>query len=327
MICSTGGTPGGWCANEGRRVLKSIVIVTLVVQHLLAVTGSYEAHLDYRQAQSGTLPGELAAVWNTPAMAGRRYILLRPASGADVYLRFIEAAPGTPPVASLRTHGWNAAELLVQDADALILKLDGSPFRVIGPPADLMPEAGSPRAAQVVGPAGEVLYLTRIIPGGSGFNLGSAQTPVDRVFIAVVGGPSIAALRTYYGDVLRMPLSDNFVWRIDVLAKAHDLPTDTTFELAAAIMPRDFLVEIDGYPSSARPRPRAPGALPGGMAMVSFVTENLDQARLEWRAPPRQIAAFPYDGRRVAVTVGPAGEWLEMVEDKLPGPEIGIDQR
>lgn len=304
-------------------MLKSIAIVTLLVRQLAPVTAAYEEHLGYRDVDHGRVTAELAGVWDAPAMTGRHYAILQPASGAEVYLRFVEAPPGTFPVPALRTHGWNAAELLVEDPDALIRRLNGTPFRVIGAPADLMAGEKSPRAAQVIGPAGEVLYLTRIIPGGTGFDLGFARTPVDRVFIVVVGGPSIDALRAWYGGALGLPLSDNFEWHIDVLARAHSLPTHTIFPLAVAIMPKDFLVEVDGYPPSARPRPRATGSLPGGMAMVSFLTDSLDRPGLRWRSAPRVINGFPYRGRRVAVIEGPAGEWLELLEEipatKPPG--------
>jgi hypothetical protein len=301
-------------------MLKSIAIVTLVVQHLATVSTAYQEHLGYREAGHGSVTAELAGAWDAGAMAGREYTLLQPASGAAVYLRFIEAPPGMLPVPALRTHGWNATELLVEDPDALIRRLDGTPFRVIGAPANLTAGENAPRAAQVVGPAGEVLYLTRIIPGGTGFDLGSARTPVDRVFIAVVGGPSIDALRAWYGGTLGLPLSDNFHWPIKVLARAHGLPPDTVFPLAVAILPKDFLVEVDEYPAGAKPRPRLPGALPGGMAMVSFTTESLDRPGLRWRAAPRVIGEFPYGGRRVAVTEGPAGEWLELLEDRGDAP-------
>ena len=129
---------------------------------------------------------------------------------------------------------------------------------------------------QVLGPAGELLYFTRIIPGGSGFDLGTASVPVDRVFITVVGGPSLAELRRFYGQVLGLPLGDDLHWRIDVLARAHGLPVETTFPLAVAILPKDFLVEMDEYPAGARPRKRSSAGPPPGMSIVSFTADSLD---------------------------------------------------
>jgi len=295
-------------------VLKTIAIVTLVVRSLAAVEPAYRDELGYEAVGRGALPAELAAAWDAPAMDGRPYVLLRPASRADVHLRFIEAPPGGPAVQPFMTHGWTALELLVTDADATALRLEGTAFRVIGPPKDLMAGDKSPRALQALGPADEVLYLTRIIPGGTGYDLGFAKTPVDRVFIMVVGGPSIDALRDFYGGLLGMPLGRTESWRIGVLARAHGLPDETRFPLVVAQMPKDFLVELDGYPPSARPRPRAAGALPPGIAMVSFTADRLDDLAVTWRAAPRAMRSFPYNGRRAAVRVGPAGEWVEVIE-------------
>jgi catechol 2,3-dioxygenase-like lactoylglutathione lyase family enzyme len=295
-------------------MLKTIAIVTLLVRQLAPVEGAYREHLDYRTVQRGEISAELAGAWDSPGMSGRDYVLMGPASGAEVYLRFVKAASRRETVRPFMTHGWNATEILVEDPDLLARRLAGSPFRVIGPPADLLTTTDSPRAMQVLGPAGELLYFTRIIPGGSGFDLGAASVPVDRVFITVVGGPSLAELRRFYGQVLGLPLGDDLHWRIDVLARAHRLPLDTKFPLAVAILPRDFLVEMDEYPAGATPRKASRGGPPPGMAIVTFTADSLDGTTVQWRSPPRAVADFPYRGRRVAVTVGPAGEWVEVVE-------------
>lgn len=301
-------------------MFKSIAIVTLLVRSLAPVESAYEDHLGYETVRRGTLSPELSGTWGTPGMAGRDFILMQPASGAEVYLRFVQMPRDMEDAPPLTTHGWNATELLVQDPDALAGQLRDSPFRVIGPPADLTPGPDAPRAMQVVGPAGELLYLTRIIPGGTAFDLGEARVPVDRVFITVVAGPSLPALRDYYGGQLGLPLSDNLYWPIEVLARAHRLPLDTPFPLAVAILPRHYLVELDEYPRTAVPRARPDDLLPAGMAMVSFTVDSLaaPPEGIEWRQPPRAIADFPYRGRRVAVTVGPAGELLEVIETLVP---------
>jgi hypothetical protein len=55
--------------------------------------------------------------------------------------------------------------------------------------------------------------------------------------------------------------------------------------------------------------------------MVTFGVDDLDDFQLTWRAPPARIAEFPYNGQEAAVTVGPAGEWVELVEIAgLPAP-------
>jgi catechol 2,3-dioxygenase-like lactoylglutathione lyase family enzyme len=302
-------------------MLKTIAIVTLVVRNLAAVEPAYREDLHYQPVERGKVGTQLARAWDAPAMAGRRYVLMQPESGAAVYLRFIQAAPGTPDVQPFRTAGWNATELLVTDPDALAAELAGSAFEVIGPPRNLTAGENAPRAMQVLGPEREPLYMTRFIPGGgSGLDLGSATSRVDRVFITVVGGPDLDALRAFWGGVLGLPLTEFGQWPIGVLARAWGLPPDTKFGLAGAAMPRDFMVELDDYPDAVEPRRRAPGALPGGWAMVSFTAERLADLPVTWRATPRAVAARPYDGRTTAVTVGPAGEWIEVIESPPAGP-------
>ncbi|MCC7258148.1 MAG: hypothetical protein IT486_07220 [Gammaproteobacteria bacterium] len=295
-------------------MLKTIAIVTLVVGNLAAVEPAYRHDLGYDTIDRGRVSRPLAAAWDAPAMAGRRYVLMRPASGAEVYLLIIQQAPGTARVEPFRTAGWNATELLVTDPDTLAGELADSPFEIIGPPRNLTAGENAPRAMQVLGPAGEPLYLTRFLPGASGLDLGRARTRVDRVFIAVVGGPDLDALRAFWGQVLGLPLTEYGQWPIHVLANAWNLPADTRFALAGAALPKDFMIELDDYPDAAMPRRRARGALPGGWAMVTFTTERLADLPVSWRSPPRRLREQPYDGRPAAVTVGPAGEWIEVIE-------------
>ena len=252
-------------------------------------------------------------------MAGRRFVLMQPASGAEVYLRFIEGSAPAQEAPGLTTHGWNAAELLVTDPDLLARQFPQSSFEVIGQPQDLYPRPKSPRAMQVRGPAGEILYMTRFDPAGSNYALGSATTLVDRVFIVVVGGPSMSELRRFYGDVLGLPVSDTTPMRISVLARANNLPADMTFPLALAPLPKDFAVELDEYPSNTRPRSRPYGGLPPGMAMVTFLADQPDRLAVTWRQKLRAIGSPPYGGRRAGVTIGPAGEWIEIIEAAATG--------
>lgn len=288
-------------------------MVTLLVGDPTPVSDAWQRHLGYAITADGTVSTATALVWDAPAMAGRRYRLLAPPGGEQVYVRLVQAPPDAATAPALRQFGWNAAELLVQDPDRLAAQLADSPFRVIGPPADLLPTRDSPRALQVVGPGEHTLYLTRIIPAGVSYDLGSATVPVDRVFIVVVGGRSIEALRRFYGGTLGLPVAPATEWQIGVLAAAHDLPPATRFPLTVAELPRRFLVELDGYPASARPRARKPGYLPAGMSMVTFTTDDLRPVAARARAPAARLDAAPYSGRETLVIEGPAGEWLELL--------------
>jgi len=287
-------------------MLKSILIVTIAVARLQPLADAWQAELGYQPVDRGQISAELAAAWGTPAATGQAWLTMRPASGDSTLLRFVEA-PAVPGYAPMRTWGWNATELLVQDPDALAASLADSAFEIIGQPADLWDAPDAPRAMQAIGPGQELLYLTR----NGNFETHSA---VDRVFIMVVGGPSMAAFRDFYGERLALPVGEAVPFRIGVLAEALALPADTRFPLAIATISSRYLLELDEYPDAARPRPRLPGQLPPGIAMVSFAVADLDDFDVDWRASPAVLAEPPYAGRRSAVTVGPAGEWLELIE-------------
>ena len=92
------------------------------------------------------------------------------------------------------------------------------------------------------------------------------------------------------------------------------LPEETTYPLAVAAVSPRFLIELDEYPDAAVTRPRAEGALPPGIAMVGFAVEDLGLFDVDWRASPATLDESPYNGRRVGVLVGPAGEWIELIE-------------
>lgn len=293
-------------------MLRTIVIVTITASNLAAVEQAYREYLGYEVVERGTISRVLASVWGTPAAIGRPYLLLQPPSGEKVYLRFVQAEP-TEGYAPLRTVGWNCTELLVQDVDDLAKKLENSPFQILGPPRNLSSNENI-RAMQVLGPANEVLYLTRLKPGQSGFNLGSAKTYVDRVFVVVLGSKDLQAALDFYAQQLKLPVTQPMQVRISVLSKAYGMDPERMHKLALAQLPGRFLIEIDEYPESATRRPQRAGDLPPGMAMVSFEVDSLDALKLEWIRPPIKLKQAPYHGRRAAIVIGAAGEWIELIE-------------
>ncbi len=296
------------------RTLRSIEIATHCVADLNACVPLYRELLDYQLVDQGNLPESLTSAWATPAMTGMPYALLQPASGAKVYLRFIETGKAGgywPPV----TQGWIATEILTTDPDAVLEKLQGTAFTRIGGPADLYPSPKSARALQMAGPAGELMYFTRILPGGSRFGLHGAKSFVDRPFIMVVGGTSLADIHTFYGDVLGQRIWEQDAFRIGQMSHVLGLPRETTYPMSLARIPgRDFLLELEELPPGIERRTVPDGQLPEGLAMVSFGSAPLNALKFDYRAEPHAIDLPPYNGRQVAVIEGPAGEWLELID-------------
>jgi len=300
------------------KALRRIEIATHCVPDLSACIPVYRELLDYQLADEGRLPESLATAWAAPDMVGRPYALLQPASGAEVYLRFIatgNAGGYWPPV----TQGWIATEMLCTDPDAVLEELEGddqgTAFTRIGGPADLYSSPKSARALQMAGPAGELMYFTRILPGGSRFGLHGAKSFVDRPFIMVVGGTSLADIETFYGDVLGLKIWAQAPFRIGQMSHVLGLPAETTYPISIARIPgRSFLLELEELPPDIERRTVPDGQLPEGLTMVSFTSAPLRELNLDYRAEPRAVALPPYNGRKVAVIEGPAGEWLELIE-------------
>ncbi len=294
--------------------LTEIRIVTHCVTDLDAEIETWSRYFGYTLQERGPLPADLCAAWDAKAEAGRSCAVMAPSSNVPVYIRFVETGIRIgywPPV----TWGWNATEILVQDPDALAAQLKDSPVQRFGGPADLYRGDKAPRAIQTLGPSGAMLYFTRLLPGGSRYGLHGAKVPVDRIFNVVLGGPSLDALRDFYQNKMGLRVGDPMGFTMTLAAQACDASPDTEFPICVApLRARHSILELDEYPENSAPRDRDPGCIPGGMSMVSFDTPSLDDFPLAFRATPRAVQAFPYNGRRVAIVEGPAGEWLELIE-------------
>jgi hypothetical protein len=294
-------------------LLKLILIITLGVPDVGAIERAYAQWLGYTVAAEGRVEPDLARAWDAPKMAGRRYALMRPESKADIYLRFVQVKPADGYV-TMKTFGWNAIEILVQDLDQLNARLGqpGSPFTILGVPRPLGPN--SPISAmQVVGPAREVLYLTHVPPNANRPN-GSARTLVDRPFIMIVSSADLETHREFWGTTLGAQVGAATRGRMTVLNKAQGLDIETTHPYSVARISPEYSIEIDGYPPGSLVRPVRKGELPPAIAMVGFEVESLDQVKAPLLAPARPVKSAPYDGRRVGVVRGKGGELIELIE-------------
>lgn len=299
------------------RMLEAILVVTLVVGRLEPVERAYVEELGYRVVERGTVGAELAEHWASPAVGGSRQLLLQAASGAPTWLRVIERPHGASHEA-LKTHGWNANEILVEDPYALAAQFadPASSFKVIGPP-EALGSNSSVIAMQALGPAGELNYFTRIPPQGGTFIKTPAASYVDRSFIVVLGGPDMMAMRRFYAEVLGARVTEPYKAKVKVLNAVHGLPADHEIDLAIVTISDGFILELDQYPTTATARITPNGELPAGLAKVSFEVADLEARPLPWLRAPQILSAAPYAGRRAGLLRGAAGELIELVE-RLP---------
>lgn len=293
--------------------LGPISAVTIATPELQSTIDAYRLYFGYELAEHARLTAAMAAQFAQPGLAGRRYALMLPGGEGHTWLRFVESRPD-PAYRPFRHMGWLAAELMVKDTDRAAERIAGSPFRVIGPPADLS-ISDKIRAMQVVGPANEAIYLTSFKEKIPAFDVPEARHFIDRVFIAVLGGPSCEAISAFYAQHFGIPPARAMPAVITVLSAAHDLPADTRHGLAALALRGQCYIEADTMPEGTLPRIAAPGELPPGISMVTFLVDRLpSDPAIEWLAEPRTLPQAPYHGCRTAVCLGIAGEWIELVE-------------
>jgi len=278
---------------------------TILAADVAASARRYEAFFGYRLVESGLIPAAVAGTWGTPAMAGRRYYVLAPESGVPVFLRFVEGKI-PPDYQPLRSFGWGAIELCVQDVMAVHERLKDSPFTIIGPPKAL---DGAPAIwpMQVQGPDGEIVFLTEIRADEPGARLPRAACPIDSLFIAVLACQDIAATRAWFAANLGLTGAPDFELVYTTLSRAFALPADQKHRIAVLGHDGDAFLQLDQYPAEAVPRPTMPGELPPGVAMVSFLHSANETS--DATADPGII----YAGGRSHVSRAPDGALVELI--------------
>ncbi len=292
--------------GAARPTLGAIRAVTYAVPDLAAIEAAYVGELGYQIVGRGRTGEDAARAWRAPATAGRRTLVLGPASGEAVHLRFVES-PAAAGWRALKTYGWNATEFVVQDVEALATRLDGGAFAIIGPPKGLS-RFPMIRAMQAIGPAGECCYFTEVGPG-SGLTLAAALSFVGRVFIVVAAGPEADEMFAPYarfGNAVDPPVATP----VKVISDAHGLPETTLHRHGLVRLPGGCLIELDAYPPTATKRGAVEGELPPGMAVVSFEIDDIGDLGIV--APPA-VCGLPGANGPAACFRGAAGELIEVI--------------
>ena len=269
---------------------------TLLVSDVHAMQGAYAA-LGLVVCERSTISAARAKAWGHASLAGRSLLGLGTAADGPSLLRLIKR-PGAAIRPTRYSHGWLALEILVRDVDALAQQLTGSSFEIVGAPADL---DVSPhiRAMQVIGPAGEMLYLTQVKAPVPPFEVplsSQLQAPaqIGPLFIAVLSTPSRAAsLQACAALAPKAQLQ--FDTKVTVLNRALGRPVDARWPVATVQWAGESLFEIDEVVDD-RVRPAAaPGELPSGLAWIAMDAPNNSAApaKLQELSPGAWIELLP----------------------------------
>jgi len=289
---------------------------TLTVSDLERSKTLYCDWLDYSCVENGIVSHELAMSWGASKTAGQRFVVLQPASGAEVFIRLIEQS-AVPDYKALRTYGWAAIEICNQDTLKVNNRMERSPFEIIGPPKEL---DGMPAIfpMQVKGPDQEIVYLTEIRDDLEAYDLPRAESLIDKLFILVMACSDMEASGQWLEKHLLIEKGRSMEIIYSMINKAFDLPADTKHALATLKHERDVFLEIDEYPEGVTPRTTHNGMLPPCAAIGSFIHPDFDKLidinKGHWITPPIKRQGHVYKGKRAGTLRTPDGTLIEMIE-------------
>ncbi|MFM7066749.1 MAG: VOC family protein [Gammaproteobacteria bacterium] len=299
--------------------MKLLRAATLSVANVDRSIDLYTRFLEYTVAEQGTLDAALAASWGASGSAGRRMAVLRPASGADIFLRFVENDIH-PEFVPLRTYGWAAIEINVLDVLKVAERMALSGFEIIGPPREIetLPAIFP---MQVKGPDGEIVYLTQVRSDLPDFDIARAQALIDRLFIMVMACSDLPASLAWMQEHTRLQIGRPHLPIVyTMLANAFNLPVEQLHVIATMVDGRDVFLEMDQYPEQATSRPHLDGLLPQGIAVGSLLTPHFDaivaHSAAHFVAPPQVHRSVVYGGARSVTLRAPDGTLVEMVEQR-----------
>lgn len=286
-----------------------------VTPDLNAALADYQGRLGLELIEKGPLPADLAASWGCPASAGAACAMLRPQSGAHCFIRLVEQ-PDHADFKPTRSYGWAAYELSVKDVFGWPGRLEGSGFRVIGPPKEI---AGLPYfiPMQVLGRGDEMIYLNEVAMDTPSSDLPKAHSLTDLIFIVILAARDRMASVDWYRRALRLDEGDSYTLEYTMINAAFDKPAGTQSVITMVQNERLPILEIDDYPAEATDRPQHPGMLPPGNALVTLAVESFDGLDVEFLTPPALRHGDLYMGNMAATVRGPSGELLELVETGL----------
>ena len=254
-----------------------IAHATLIIADATPLVRAYAA-LGVVVLKRSSIDAATAQRWRQPQLAGAAVTEI--GTYGSTLLRLIEQ----PQVTARPTrygHGWLALEILVRDVDALAAPAAAAGFEIVGAPADL---ELSPhlRAMQLVGPAGEMLYLTQVKAPVPPFDL-PLSTGIDpehnvgRLFIAVMSTPSRDAVINACAH-LDARACLQFETKVTVLNRALGRAINTRWPLATLQWAGASLFEIDEVIDDQVARAHE-GTMPMGLAWVSMQGGEADALR------------------------------------------------
>lgn len=293
-----------------QRCLGPIQGATLLTRDIRSASAAYQEVLGFTLQTQGKIGQDLAQFWSAPDLEGRPFQILAAANG-DPWLRLVQD-PDCSTTTPLKCQGWMALESNVADVDKLRNRFKDDRFQIIGEPAYLQ-VSDAIKAMQVIGPCGEVHYLTQIERPVPPFELPSTNTVTGSLFIPVLCTPDRNASLTFYQQLNDGPEGLRFDTKVTVLNNAWGRDIEHQYPVATLQLNGNCLFEIDQLPEAYALEANE-DSLPSGISIITCYVTNLDKIAELTEREICQIDNDFYPNGRALLLKGEAGEWLELVE-------------
>ncbi|MEM9305015.1 MAG: hypothetical protein AAGE01_23090 [Pseudomonadota bacterium] len=269
----------------------------VVVSDLAAAALAYTRWLHLEHRGTASIDAAFAAALGRPELAGAATAQLGPVGGDGHWLELVED-PEAVAIEAFHPPGWMALEVCVQGVDGFGASLRESPFAIAGEPANLA-VGDAIRAMQVIGPGGEILYLTEIFDDLPPFELPRARFPVDQLFIPVLAASELDATLAFLEDVLEVAAL-RFDTRLGSLSRALGRDPESLYPVATMQLSGACLFEIDQLPGAPAPRPLRSQ----GIAAITLQTADAERlaARSGAMSTRQGVVLIGPDGERIVLT-------------------------
>jgi hypothetical protein len=210
---------------------------------------------------------EEANRWQAKNLAGARVLEVYGINGG---VRFIESDRYQNPL-PLRTFGWSALEICVDDVHKYVAQAVAAGFVVMN---EAVPLSGSAKplpliAAQLAGINGEVVYITQILSEVPNFELPDVSKESGSIFICVLGASDLEKSREVLESNFEVRRASDREVGIKVINRVYGKPLDTLHRLSSVQLAGRNAIEIDQLPVEGEQREFVAGYLPPGISIVT----------------------------------------------------------
>ncbi len=305
-------------------MIRDVLLETLVTADLDEAVEGWSEELGWQVLGSGEVDGRLARFWRIDRNRHPRHVLMAPPSSRHGMVRLVQG-PEDDVTGSFHHPGLFNAELLCRDVDELHAKLSSSSrFRPLCEPTtyDLASTGGAcSRSFASRGPGGAGVFFTTYLSVPAPRDLPKCDGLVERMFNSAQAVEDAGEMEAFFEGVLGMQRRLEGRIASPAINRILDLPEDWGFLMVVYKGEGDGIIEIDVH---EHPLPRGFGSPAGrlkpGNSFLTLEAGDLDGIAARAGESGTLLSATsvlenpPYDGRRVVLLRGPAGERIEVVD-------------